>query len=67
MKLFNVKKRNKRNYPQEFKDEAVRILIEEGQSLEEVARKLGIKEKELQQWKNKYIRISSLQYIGGHY
>ncbi len=61
MKLFDVKKRNKRNYPQELKDEAVRILIEEGQSLEEVARKLGIKEKELQQWKNKYIRISSLQ------
>jgi transposase len=60
-------KRNKRNYSQEFKDEAVRLLIDEGQSLEEVARKLDIREKELQQWKNKHIRILSIPYLRGHH
>ena len=54
-------KRNKRNYSQEFKDEAVRLLIDEGQSLEEVARKLDIQEKELQQWRNKHIRTIEVE------
>ena len=43
--------RNK--YPQEFKDEAVRQVIENGYSIKDVADRLGITDKSLYNWVNK--------------
>jgi transposase len=43
--------RNK--YPQEFKDEAVRQVIEHGYSVVDVAKRLGITDKSLYNWVNK--------------
>lgn len=43
--------RNK--YPQEFKDEAVRQVIDNGYSVKDVANRLGITDKSLYNWVNK--------------
>lgn len=43
--------RNK--YPQEFKDEAVRQVIDNGYSIKDVANRLGITDKSLYNWVNK--------------
>lgn len=43
--------RNK--YPQEFKDEAVRQVIDNGYSIKDVASRLGITDKSLYNWVNK--------------
>ena len=43
--------RNK--YPQEFKDEAVRQVIDNGSSIKDVANRLGITDKSLYNWVNK--------------
>lgn len=43
--------RNK--YPQEFKDEAVRQVIDKGYSIKDVANRLGITDKSLYNWVNK--------------
>ncbi len=40
--------RNK--YPQEFKDEAVRQVIEKGYSVVDVAKRLGVTDKSLYNW-----------------
>jgi transposase len=47
-----VKKR--RQFTTEFKVEAVRLVVEEGRSISEVARELGIGENLLSRWKKKY-------------
>ena len=47
-----VKKR--RQFTKEFKVEAVRLVVEEGRSISEVARELGIGENLLSRWKKKY-------------
>ncbi len=52
-----------RRYSKEFKYETVRRIIEEGHSLEEVARELEIQPKKLQQWKREYVRIISMPYV----
>lgn len=43
--------RNK--YPQEFKDEAVRQVVDKGYSIKDVANRLGISDKSLYNWVNK--------------
>jgi len=47
-----VKKR--RQYTKEYKIEAVRLIVEEGRSISEVAREFGIRENLLHRWKKKY-------------
>ena len=47
-----VKKR--RQFTKEFKVEAVRLVLEEGRPISEVARELGIGENLLSRWKAKY-------------
>ena len=46
------KKRN--HYTKAFKIEAVRLVVEEGRRVSEVARELGMSEGLLRRWKKKY-------------
>jgi len=46
--------KNRRQYTKEFKTEAVRLIVEEGRRISEVARELGIAENLLRRWKKKY-------------
>jgi transposase-like protein len=62
--LFSKKNRR---YSREFKHEAARLVVEEMQPLEEVARELGIQIKQLQRWKRRYIRILSMHFMGRHH
>ena len=45
--------KNRRQYTKEFKVEAVRLVVEEGRAISEVARELGIGENLLSRWKKK--------------
>ena len=45
--------KNRRQYTKEFKIEAVRLIVEEGRPISEVARELGIGENLLHRWKKK--------------
>jgi transposase len=46
--------RNRRKFSQEYKDEAVRMVIETSKPIAEVARDLGINEGTLGNWMNLY-------------
>ena len=46
------KKRNQ--YTKEYKVEAVRLIVEEGRPISEVARELGVAQSLLHRWKKKY-------------
>ena len=46
--------KKRRQYTKEFKVEAVRLIVEEGRPISEVARELGIGENLLHRWKKKY-------------
>lgn len=43
-----------RQFTKEFKIEAVRLIVEEGRRISEVARELGVGENSLNRWKKKY-------------
>jgi transposase len=45
--------KNRRQYTKEFKVEAVRLIVEEGRRISELARELGIAENLLHRWKKK--------------
>lgn len=45
--------KQRRQYSREFKVEAVRLVVEEGRRLSEVARELGIGENLLRKWKQR--------------
>ena len=45
--------KNRRQFTKEFKVEAVRLIVEEGRRISEVARELGIRENLLGRWKKK--------------
>lgn len=47
-------KRTQKNYPQDFKDEAVRMVVEQGYSVAEAAKSLGIVTSLLYKWKEKF-------------
>ena len=47
-----VRKRNQ--YTKEYKLEAVRLIVEEGRPISEVARELGIAQSLPHRWKRKY-------------
>ena len=46
--------KKRRQFTKEFKIEAVRLILEEGRRISEVARELGISEALLGRWKKKY-------------
>jgi transposase len=47
-------KRQKKNYSQEFKTDAVNLVLEEGYSISEASKNLGISSKNLSRWKQEY-------------
>ncbi len=46
-----MKKRKRRNYTQEFKEEAVKLITEQGYSFAEAGRNLGVNPNLLSRWK----------------
>lgn len=48
-----VRKRSYKQYPQEFKEEAVALVKEQGYSVPEAAKSLGIASNVLYRWKDK--------------
>lgn len=46
--------RNRRSFSPEFKDEAVRMVIESSRAVADVAREIGVNEGTLGNWVNKY-------------
>jgi transposase len=53
-KAVSKPKRRRRTYTDEFKQEAVKLLVEQQQSVAEVARNLGIHENLLRTWKQRF-------------
>jgi transposase len=51
----NEPARTRRKFCQEFKDDAVRLVIEKGQSLKSVADDLGIDESLVGRWRREYL------------
>ena len=49
--------RKRNQYTKEYKVEAVRLIVEEGRSISEVARELGIAQSLLHRWKKKYEEV----------
>ena len=47
------KKRTYKSYPQEFKEEAVALVTEQGYTVPKAAESLGIRANQLYQWKQK--------------
>ena len=45
-------KRKRKNYTEEFKEEAVKLVTEHGYKISEAARNLGVHESLLRRWKN---------------
>ena len=48
--------KRRRKYDQQFKDEAVRLLIRGDKTLKEVAENLGVERSCLARWRNKYLK-----------
>ena len=46
--------KKRRQFTKEFKEEAVRLIIEEGRGTAEVSRELGVGVNSLDRWKRKY-------------
>ena len=47
-------KRNRQNYTKEFRDDAVKLVIEKGYNCNEAARRLGINHSNLSRWVRAY-------------
>lgn len=57
----------RRKFDKAFKQEAVRLVLENGKSVAEVARNLGIHENVLHNWKRKYLEDPDHSFPGkGH-
>jgi transposase len=46
----------RRSFPPEFKAEAVRLVLESGRPLSQVARELGVRPDQLRHWKQEFTR-----------
>ena len=53
-KKSSQSKRTRRNFSDEYKIEAVKMVTEQGYKVTEAARQLGISANQLHQWKNKF-------------
>ena len=51
--MFKMSTKKNRTYPKEFKEEAVALVTEQGYSVTEAARSLGITTKLIYNWKQK--------------
>ncbi len=59
--------RGRRRYDRDFKEGAVRLVLEGGRSVRSVARDLGIHENMLHRWKQEYLQDTEHSFPGkGH-
>ena len=56
--------KTRRRHPREFKLEAVRLVMEQGRSVRETARSLGIAESLLHSWKKKFLADGDVAFPG---
>jgi transposase len=61
--VFDLAKK-RRKYTKEFKVDAVRLVLDQGRTIADVARSLGIGEGVLSQWKLNYAKLSSEAFPG---
>jgi len=54
----------RKSYSREFKVSAVKMILEEGMSIAQVSRDLGVNENSLYNWKKKYFEDSSQSFPG---
>ena len=54
----------RRKFTKEFKVESVRLVIDQGRTIADVARSLGIGEGVLSQWKQNYAKLSTEAFPG---
>ena len=60
-------KRGRRKFDREFKEDAIRLILDGGRSVREVARDLGIHENMLHRWKQEYLQDKEHSFPGkGH-
>ena len=59
--------RGRRKYDREFKEDAIRLIVDGGRSVREVARDLEIHENMLSRWKKEYLQDKEYSFPGkGH-
>jgi len=59
--------RGRRKYDREFKEDAIRLILDGGRTVREVARDLGIHENMLHRWKQEYLQDKEHSFPGkGH-
>ena len=56
-----MKKRRRKNYTQEFKEEAVKLITEQGYSIAETGRNLDVHPNLLSKWKKEIEEISGVR------
>ncbi len=62
-----VERRERRKYDREFKEGAVRLIVDGGRTIRSVARDLGIHENMLHRWKQEYLQDREHSFPGkGH-
>ncbi len=57
--------RNRRTFTQEFKDDAVSLVIDQGYSCAEVARRLGVRENNVNRWVREYRKRNEVESADG--
>ena len=59
--------KGRRKYDREFKEDAIRLIVDGGRPVREVARDLGIHENMLSRWKKEYVQDKEHSFPGkGH-
>ena len=59
--------KGRRKYDREFKEDAIRLIVDGGRPVREVARDLGIHENMLSRWKKEYLQDKEHSFPGkGH-
>lgn len=58
-----MKKKTKRNYAPEFKEEAVKLITEQGYTFAEAGRNLGVNPNLISKWKKEIEGVSGIEFI----
>ena len=58
-------KRKRQDYPKEFREDAVKLVIEKGYNCTEVGRRLGINHSNVSRWVRKYRNLQENTTLGG--
>ena len=57
--------RTRRKFTQEFKDDAVSLVIDQGYSCAEVARRLGVNDNNINRWVRQYRQRNEIESANG--